>query len=183
MAESLFRRPSSWTGLRSCGVDVSGTDDVLEASIDELMDTFRSALLALVPVADRAKLVWSDGDTHRDWERLAACVFDTFVRGPVSADMHWGTRHAPVARYDVDASGYGEVSWIGEGDSSNPGCAVVRFLSVAEPFDTVQVVEVDCESGLAGERRSVRWDECRFFLVRRSAGTTLEIVASVVAEE
>lgn len=183
MVESLCPRPSSWTGSRSCGVDVNGTDDVLEASIDELMDTFRSALLALVPVADRAKLVWSDVDTHRDWERLAGCAFDTFVRGPISADRNWENWHAPVARYDVDASGYGEVSWIGEGDSSKPGRAVVRLLSAGEPFDTVQVVDVDCESGLAGERRSVRWDECRFFLVRRSAGTTLEIVASVVAEE
>jgi hypothetical protein len=162
---------------------MSGTDDVLAASIDELMDTFRSALLALVPVADRAKLGWADRDTHRDWERLAACAFDTFVRGPISADRDWDSRHAPVARYDLDASGYGEVSWIGEGDSSSPGRAVVRLLSTVEPFDTVQVVEVDCESDLAGERRSVRWDECRFFLVRRSAGPTLEIVTSVVAEE
>ena len=47
------------------------------ATVDELFGTFRGALLAILPMADRAKMNFRDEETHRDWERLAECSFDS----------------------------------------------------------------------------------------------------------
>lgn len=53
------------------------------------------------------------------------------------------------APYDIDMEAYPETSWIGVGDSSNPGRALVRLLTIDEPFDTVQVADIDLVTGLA----------------------------------
>ena len=183
MVESSPRRPSNSVGSRNCGADVSIEDDVLIASIDELLGTFRAALLALVPVADRAKLGWRENETHPAWERLAVCAYDAFVRGPVSVDRDRRASDFLLAPYDIDLEGYGDNSWIGVEDSIHPGCAMVRVVSVAAPFDSVQIVDVDLVSGRPGERRLVRWDDARFLLYRRSADGAIQCVSSVVAEE
>jgi hypothetical protein len=162
---------------------VSTEDDVLNAAIDELMSTFRAALLALAPVADRAKLGWGDNETHPDWERLAACAFDVFVRSPISMDRDRGALDAPLALYDIDIDAYGAASWIGVGDSIQSGPAMIRLLSSVSPFDTVQVVNIDLATGLPAERGLVRWEDARFFLVRRSENGSLVCVTTVIAEE
>jgi hypothetical protein len=183
MGESSFRRQSNSVGSRNCGVDVSTGDDVLIASVDELMGTFRAALLALVPVADRAKLGWRENEANPAWERLAVCAYEAFVGGPVSTDRDRRASNAPLARYDIDIESYREKSWIGVGDSIYPGSAMVRVVTVVAPFDSVEVVDVDLVSGRPGDRQLIRWDEARFFFVRRSADGALTCVSSVVAEE
>ena len=159
------------------------SDDVLIATIDDLMETFRSALLALLPLADKAKLAWTDADSHPDWERLARCAFDAFVRGPIGTDRSRGRFDASLAPYDIDSVGYGESSWVGVGDSGSPSQALIRLVSVVRPFDSVQVVDVDLDRGLAGARQIVPWDRARFVLVRRSKTGRLHYVETVVAEE
>jgi len=85
-------------------------DDLLEATIDEMVDTFRSALIALLPAANRSKLTWADENQHRDWESLAESAFNTFVRGPIQADITGRSMAAPLARYDIDSDSYASQS-------------------------------------------------------------------------
>jgi hypothetical protein len=79
---------------------VIGDGDVLVATIDDLLANCRSALIALLPAAERAMLTWADDNQHRDWERLAECVFDALVRGPVISDRNRLEDEFVLARYE-----------------------------------------------------------------------------------
>jgi hypothetical protein len=178
-----LRQRKSSSGSRNCGVEMDSNTDVLIASISELMEMFRDALLALIPVAERAKMNWRDTDTHIDWERMSSCAFMSFVRGPITSDLDWSSADAPLSSYDIDLDAYGETSWISVGGPSNLGLAMVRSLSLLEPFDSLQAVEVDLATGFPGKRRVVRWTEAEFCLVRRSFDGTLKCVTSITANE
>ncbi len=170
------------TGLLAEVCMYSDEDDVLEASINELVGTFRAALLALIPIADRANLPWIDDNTHRDWETLSQALFNTFVKGPIRGDRERNTGQ-PILSYDIDHLSYAESSWVGVGTLVDRGAALVRLVSVDEPFDSVQVVEVDDSTGSMGERRIVSWEDANFYLANRSSDGTLARVLSIVAEE
>ena len=77
-------------------------DDVYRATVGELFENFRRALLSVLPAAASAKINYRDEETHRDWERLAECMFDVFVRSPIDSDQGSTGGELPVARYDLD---------------------------------------------------------------------------------
>jgi hypothetical protein len=163
------------------GLTSSYGDDVLNASISELLSNFRNALLAMHPYADVAKLTYGDVDTHRDWERLADCIFDVFVRGPILADDNGSNSDLPLARYNIDEEDYFALSWICPEPDSGAWSAILRLLSVAAPLDTVQIVGIDRESLRPGERRVIAWDDARFTFVRRSDNGEVHIVQEISA--
>jgi hypothetical protein len=158
-------------------------DDVLVATIDELLTVFRSALLSLLPCADQAKLAWTDDSASPAWEKLTSATFDAFVRSPIQSDRLRDHDAAPLARYDLDLHGYAETSWIGVGQTDCVGVALIRLLSVSEPFDHVQVADIDLETGAAIGRRLIPWADATFFLVRRSSGGGLSVTTSIEADE
>jgi hypothetical protein len=158
-------------------------DDVLRASITELVETFRSGLLALVPVADRAILNWRSVEPHDDWESLAETMFDVFVRHPIGSDEDAPRNLLPLSRYDNDYQSYDGVSWISVGDGPNSDLALVRFVSVEQPFDCAQVVPIDPETRLAGERENLPVAGLSYTLVRRDNGGSRSLVSEIVATE
>jgi hypothetical protein len=143
------------------------SNDSLVATIDELIETFRVALLALVPVADRAFLNWSDMDTHPGWERVSVALFDTFVRGPIASDLSRGEHDFPLPGYDIDSTNLSKNSWIRVLTKCENSYVFVRFLSRIGPFDTVQVAAVDLESHQVGERLLFDVEDVNFSLLRR----------------
>lgn len=146
-------------------------DDVYEATVGELIKNFHAGLLAVIPVAEKARMNYRDEDPHRDWEQLAEALFDAFVRGPAGADQAATGREFPLARYDIDLDDYLAVSWLAIDSESPYSGAMVRLLSRESPFDTVQVVAVDPTTLRAGERRTVRLSEIRpVFFRRRDTG-------------
>jgi hypothetical protein len=157
-------------------------EDVLEASIPELVTTFRDALLAMVPLASRAGLPWEGYDAHPAWERLVAAAFDAFVSGPISTDRGRGQFDRPLARYDIDLKSYADFSWIGVGESTSE-LALVRLTGRAQPFDSMECVELDRETGQIGRSLVVPWAPANLQLVRRSANGDVENFSQVVAEE
>jgi len=162
---------------------VVDVEDVYRASVGELLRNFRDALLAVTPIADRAKINYRDEDTHRDWERLSESLFDAFVRSPINSDRLRTGDELPLARYDVDVDDYFRLSWLSIDHESPHRAAVVRFLSEARRFDTVQVVEIDPASMRAGRRTIVPFDGARFVLYRRRESGEPTIVDQVEAEE
>ncbi|GAA4978900.1 hypothetical protein [Actinopolymorpha pittospori] len=145
-------------------------DEVYTATVHELVENFRSGLIAMLPIADRAMLNSRDVNPHDDWEQLAESIFDVFVRGSVRLDrVSLANRDQfPLPRYDFDLDSYSALSWIGCGSGPSSDLAFVRLLSHAEPFDTVQRVEVDPVTLEAGQRRTFPWASVSFVLVRRS---------------
>src|SRR4051812_49169121 len=122
---------------------MSTDDDALVATIDELMHNFRSALVAVIPPAERAKLSWSDSmNQHPSWEKLQGCLFDVFVAQPVSVDRSRTLDQYPTAPYDIDVDDYSSNSWIAcEAETIGRELAFVRFTTDGEPFNRVQIAE------------------------------------------
>lgn len=164
-------------------VRMTEEDDVYRATVGELVDNFRLALLAILPAADRAKINYRDAEPHRDWERLAECMFDAFVRSPIVADQGATGRQLPLARYDIDLDDYLAASWLMAGRESPYRGAVVRLLSHDAPFDTVQVVDIDPVTLRAGSRRTLAVRNIRPALFRRSESGEAVVVTQIQAVE
>ena len=56
---------------------------MLHVGVSDLVANFRNALVAVLPFADQVMMGHEDEEMHHDWEKLAACMFDVFVRGPL----------------------------------------------------------------------------------------------------
>ena len=161
-------------------------NDVLVASIDELMTSLRSALLALLPVAAAARLNWTDSFTSPWWENLASAAFDAFVGGPIATDVVPEGVKPDLARYDLDVDNYRQLSWIEVSASSvstQRELAMIRLISAASPFDTIQCVEVNRRTGTAGDCHMVPWEGARFAVAWPTALGQVNRVTSVVAAE
>lgn len=164
-------------------VSMTEADDVYRATIGELLEIFRDALAALIPLADRAKMNYRDIEPHRDWERLAESLFDAFVRSPIESDRSRAHDELPLARYDIDLDDYLGKSWLGLASDSGEITAIVRFLSYDDPFDTAQIVEIDPATLRANQRRTVPLSEVVPVLYRRRERGSTEVVTQVEAVE
>ncbi|TNC21150.1 hypothetical protein [Amycolatopsis alkalitolerans] len=158
-------------------------DDILRSTVDELFFNFRSALLAMIPFADRAMISYRDHDMHRSWEQLAECLFDVFVRNPIEADRSRNNAELRLARYDIDQDDYSRSSWIALDNEPGNYVAVVRFMSRNVPFDTVQVVDVDHATLNAKLARVVPWQDAKFVFFRRFKNAPAEVVRRIEAVE
>lgn len=129
-------------------------------------------------------MYWSDDAEHRDWETLAECMFDVFVRNPISVDRSLPESRFALARYDIDHDNYGNMSWVAcrpKGDE--PELAFVRFLSRNEPFDTVQGVAVDSKNMMSERRVSLPFSDVHFSLMLRAPGRADRLVERIEADD
>ena len=158
------------------------TEDSLRCSPAELVSEFREALIALIPTAERLLLEWGDGRQHRDWERLAATLFDICVRGPIEADAARQDSEFPLSPYDIDSPSYAANSWISvtSGTIREPA-ALIRLMTVSAPFDAVQVAVLDPASLKPIERVLVPLSEAQFAFVRRSSAQPDVVVDDIEA--
>ncbi|MGL4297722.1 MAG: hypothetical protein ACRCW4_01460 [Candidatus Neomicrothrix subdominans] len=145
------------------------TEDSLRCSVRDLLVTFRDALLALTPTAERLLLEWGDSRQHRDWERLAETLFDVCVRGPIESDSARREGEFALPRYDIDVASYATSSWISAvtRTAGSPG-ALIRFMTDLRSFDTVQVAILDPDTLVPIERVLLPFAEAEFAFVRRS---------------
>jgi hypothetical protein len=159
-----------WAGLMNCGV-TEMAEDSLRCSPSELMMTFREALIAFIPTAERLLLEWGDGCQHRDWERLAETLFDVCVRGPIESDAEHDDAEYPLPRYDIDAVSYGTSSWLSAtSEGTDPPAAFIRLMTELKPFDTVQVAILDPETLVPIDRVRLAFTDVDFAFIRRSSG-------------
>lgn len=150
---------------------VEVTEDSLRCSLAELMSTFRDALIASIPTAERLLLEWGDGRQHRDWERLAETFFDVCVRGPLESDTGRQAAEYPLPRYDIDVASYATSSWLSvTSENTGPRAALVRLLTDLKPFDTVQVAILDRDTLVPIDRVRLPFADVEFAFIRRSNG-------------
>lgn len=158
-------------------------DDVLDTTVASLLRSFQFALRALVPSADTIRLAWRDGESSPQWEKLAASVFDAYVRAPIDADLERPQGALPLAPYDIDVPDYVGLSWIGCRSGDEGDYAFVRLLSLAQPFDTVQAVSVGSDLHASRTRTTIPLAKLDFVLVRHTAAGGLESTSRIVAVE
>lgn len=158
------------------------TEDSLRSSLAALVSIFQDALIAAVPTAERLLLEWSDGRQHRDWERLAATLFDVCVRGPIEADAKRPDLEYPLPPYDIDVATYAAFSWISATSATaRAPAALIRLMTDRAPFDAVQVAVLDPETLEPMERVLVPFAEVEFAFARRSQGQPDMVVREIEA--
>ena len=136
-------------------------------SVDELVQIFRTALIALIPIADRAHMSWREPDNYDDWDSMAAAIYESIVSRSLEESSEW-KKFDPVPKYDWRTSRYSNNSFLTAGDE--PGaCAFICFETSASPFDTCLFGRLDESNVVSGfERR--RTDLVNFVLAGRSGG-------------
>jgi hypothetical protein len=163
---------------------VTEGEDVLRASVRELVLAFRDGLLGFRPVADRLEMSWRDGNQHRDWELVASAMFDACVRSPIGMDADRSQGEFRLPRYDIDYDSYAELSWISVRSPAWDGAlALIRLTSEGEPFDTVQAAVVDPVTWRTRERFEVPIREADFSFTRRAPGVSEAEIFDIVAED
>jgi hypothetical protein len=165
--------PATPTESTPAGRDLVPSDeDILFASVHELVTSFREALTALVAPADRILLAWGrDGYESPTWDRVVECVYDAFVRVNIRNNIHRVPDELPVPQFSIDVPDYSSHSWIGFIDDEGVPHALVRFESGADPFDAVHLAVLDAESLLAIDRIALPWSAVRFSYCRRTPGS------------
>jgi len=142
-----------------------------ETTIDELIALFRDAMCALVPVAERAHMIWKQPTAYDDWDHICEALYRSIVIGSIEhAD---GLGHfMPVADYDRRTSTYEANSYIGNA-SLDGEAAFVCFETERLPFDRCLFAVLDRRLNVIGERRTATAEtQFVFFVARAICRTT-----------
>jgi hypothetical protein len=159
-------------------------EDVLRATVNDLISAFRDALIGFIPIADRLMMPWQDENQHRDWERVAEAMFDACVRGPIEAEATRSVTEYLVPRYDIDVDSYAAASWISvRREGHDTQVALVRLVTDRDPFDSVQGALIDPTTlGTIG-RVEMPMREAQFSYIRRGPGAEDSELTTIVAVE
>jgi hypothetical protein len=151
------------------------------AAISDLMDIFRSGLLALIPVAERAGIVWH-GQTYDPWEEIEDALFFSFIDSLVNEMAPTPPR--PLAKYNLEYPTYAGWSFISERMHRLRGENLV-FLALTtalEPFDTSRFYVIDKDLVPTGRSIDIPFVEAAFELAA-NFGDRIEYKESVDYKE
>ncbi len=72
-------------------------------SIDDLLRTFRDGLIAMIPIAERACIIWKEPDAYDDWDMISQALY----RAIVITSIEWANERSAlmlIAEYDARVS-------------------------------------------------------------------------------
>jgi hypothetical protein len=141
-------------------------------SVDELVQIFRAALIALVPIADRAHMPWREPNNYDDWDSIAAAIYESVVSRSLEESSEWDKFDA-VPKYDKRTDCYSNSSYLTTKDESG-ACAFICFETKSFPFDTSLFGRLD-ESNVVISFERRKTDSVGFVLAGRS-GDVVTIV-------
>lgn len=136
-------------------------------TLTELLGVLRQALAALVPVAEKARIPWRDGEAYDDWDAIAACLYDNLVVRPIScaAEVEPGIT---LPKYDMLYPSYRGAFIQVEGGGVPEGVTAVfvGFGGLSADFGTVKWTRVLPSGEVAEEKIQLSsYDACKFHLV------------------
>jgi hypothetical protein len=144
-------------------------------STNELAFIFHDALIALAPIAERARMSWQEPNNYDDWDSMAAAIYKSIVIGSLGHAAEWENFDA-LPEYDERISSYSDNSFLTALEDKRT-LAFVCFETISTPFDTCLFARLNNEGEvLASERRS--FSETRLLLAGRS-GATVRMIDSV----
>jgi hypothetical protein len=120
-------------------------------SIDELVRSFRDAICALIPVAERVQMHWREPDVYDDWDRICDAIYRSIVIDSIE-HARGIAAFAPVSAYDHRISSYEKNSFIGNFYSKGK-LAFVCFETDVLPFDRSLFAVLDGNFTVAGYSR------------------------------
>jgi hypothetical protein len=138
-------------------------------SVDELIRLFRDALVALVPIAERARMSWREPDAYDDWDQICQAIYRSIVIGSIEFTRDIPNM-LPIPQYDDRIASYKETSFITDAVSAGE-LAFICFETAAAPFDRCLFAVLNDGGQIVGYQRKPTAD-LRFVLARRDTTTT-----------
>ena len=130
-------------------------------SIDELVKSFRDAICALIPVAERVHMSWREPAAYDDWDRICEAIYRSIVIDSIVHARGIGG-FAPISAYDCRISCYNANSFIGNSNSSGQA-AFVCFQTKLLPFDRSLFALLDNDLAVV-DYCSVSTEDVKFIL-------------------
>ena len=135
--------------------------------VNTLVVAFRSALRAIVPIAETIGIRWREPDNYDEWDWAAKGLFEGFVLAAIRSSDN-NAHLAPFAGYDERLSSYNDRSFIAA-KSRLKALPFVCFETASQPFDICLLAEVDNKGRLIRYVR-VPSVECMFVAELSVAG-------------
>jgi hypothetical protein len=145
-----------------------------QTDVGALVGLYQKALSVLVPIADEARIPWSESDAYDDWDAIAEVLFEQIV----CRSIRWALPSADrdllrLPRYGLSHPDYSELSLLAVSNNASSQISVLHSLgTTAQPFDTVLYVLIDEKGHPVDDRlRRLPLREAKFsFLLRSSSG-------------
>ena len=111
-------------------------------TIDSVLLNFRVALVALIPMVERAGILWRRPDAYDDWDTIASTLFEKLVTEVLRWSLPENAQNAfRLPSYDLLLPHYAGVSTLEVVHRSLPPGRWLfhAFGTDTEPFDVVEV--------------------------------------------
>lgn len=138
--------------------------------ISDLIGTFRDGLVALVPVAERARIAWREPAAYDPWEGIEQALFASFVTSVVQNAVPNPPR--PLPKYGFTYGSYADLSFITEHAARLSGERLVfsKLTTARDPFDTMRFSDVDAFFVPTGRTVEIPFSQALPELAARNAG-------------
>lgn len=108
----------------------------MTVDVDDLLENFRSALVALIPYLEAAEVSWRTGEAYDEFDSVAEALYDSLVASLIRRELE-PPSVVPRYGFEPDADTH-RVVWV-EFEDAAAG-AFVDFSTFTEAFDTVTTV-------------------------------------------
>lgn len=111
--------------------------------VSDIIGVFRAGLVALVPIAERARIAWRGPAVYDPWEGIEQALFASIVASV--SDNAAPDRPRPLPRYGLVHGSYADLSFFTERAARLRGERLVflKLTTAEEPFDTMCFLGVD----------------------------------------
>lgn len=158
--------------------ETGSPNGISKEQINHLLETFRSGLRALIPVADAARIPWCEGEAYDDWDSLANRLFEVFIKRPIIEDEK-SEDMLSLPPYDMQLGSYSEYSWIELGNDTDRILAFNRFILREPTAAEVEAVQVSSDGNVELRSSTLLWPGLTVKLRRRYPDGSFEIVDHV----
>lgn len=119
--------------------------------IGELLAIFRAGLIALIPMAERARIAWRGPDVYDDWEAIEQTLFASTIGSVVKNALP--APPFPLAIYSIVSRSYSDRSFLTEQASRLRGdfLMLLELTTASEPFDTINFLRLNLDLGSTDE--------------------------------
>ncbi len=146
-----------------------------QISVSDLLGLYRSALMALIPVADRIHMTWRYGQSYDDWDAIEESLWKSIVVGVLAHAMQ-ADRPLDLPRYGFSYDSYSFRDLLVV-DSPIDLLVVQQFVLDGSTPPLLKVANVHAIDRRCVGRALVRLEESRVILLRN--GTDVIQIADV----
>ena len=137
--------------------------------MNEIINIFREALLALIPLLEKANIPWQDSEQFEEFDEIAEALFNCFVVHKIENFITESYESIPnIPKYGFHYKDYSKMSFIEISPSDEPYYLVFNFLVTNEnAFDTVSCNKVSAEGKLLEEGLLIDFNDATFRFLHR----------------